>query len=358
MSTRADIMQGTLDLMVLRTLETLGPLHGWGIAQRLEQVSEDALRVNQGTLYPALLRLEQRGWIRRSGAPPRTTAAPASTASPPADAGSSAPSGQQWRLVSGIINACSRRRSDDAAAAGLAFADSPVRSCIGRRSDAARRGARVPSRDADAERDASAAARRGGPAGGLRCGWAASIPQEAYRDQRGLPWLDTLLQDVRYAGARMRRDTGFAGGGARDARLGIGATTTIFSLVRGVLLDPLPYPRTGTPGARVRVNARHADVPGGAVLAGRATGTRTARCGASPASRARTCSSPSTAGRSGCAACRSRATTSTCSACARPSDGRSRGRRSARTPPSRSSATPSGGRGSAPIARLSAALSA
>jgi len=57
-------MQGTLDLMVLRTLETMGPLHGWGIAQRLEQVSEDALRVNQGTLYPALLRLEQRGLIR------------------------------------------------------------------------------------------------------------------------------------------------------------------------------------------------------------------------------------------------------------------------------------------------------
>ena len=63
MSNRSDILQGTLDLMVLRTLETLGPLHGWGIAQRLEQVSDDALRVNQGTLYPALLRLEQRGWI-------------------------------------------------------------------------------------------------------------------------------------------------------------------------------------------------------------------------------------------------------------------------------------------------------
>ncbi len=64
MAPRGDIMQGTLDLMVLRTLETMGPLHGWGIAQRLEQVSEDALRVNQGTLYPALLRLEQRGLIR------------------------------------------------------------------------------------------------------------------------------------------------------------------------------------------------------------------------------------------------------------------------------------------------------
>jgi transcriptional regulator len=63
MSDRTDVLQGTLDLMVLKTLETLGPQHGYGIAQRLQQVSEDVLHLNQGTLYPALLRLEQRGWI-------------------------------------------------------------------------------------------------------------------------------------------------------------------------------------------------------------------------------------------------------------------------------------------------------
>jgi transcriptional regulator len=60
---KTDILQGTLDLMVLKTLDTLGSLHGYGIAQRLQQVSDDLLRLNQGTLYPALLRLEQRGWI-------------------------------------------------------------------------------------------------------------------------------------------------------------------------------------------------------------------------------------------------------------------------------------------------------
>ncbi len=54
---------GTLALMVLKTLATLGPLHGWGIARRIEQISEDLLALNQGTLYPALLRLEQEGWI-------------------------------------------------------------------------------------------------------------------------------------------------------------------------------------------------------------------------------------------------------------------------------------------------------
>src|SRR5687768_2241758 len=60
---RSDVLQGTLDLMVLKTLDTLGSMHGYGIAQRLQQVSENLLQLNQGTLYPALLRLEQRGWI-------------------------------------------------------------------------------------------------------------------------------------------------------------------------------------------------------------------------------------------------------------------------------------------------------
>ncbi len=60
---KADVLQGTLDLMVLKTLDTIGPQHGYGIAQRLQQVSNDVLYLNQGTLYPALLRLEQRGWI-------------------------------------------------------------------------------------------------------------------------------------------------------------------------------------------------------------------------------------------------------------------------------------------------------
>jgi PadR family transcriptional regulator, regulatory protein PadR len=61
---KTDVLQGTLDLMVLKTLEALGPLHGYGIARRIEQVSENLLQLNQGTLYPALLRLQQRGWIK------------------------------------------------------------------------------------------------------------------------------------------------------------------------------------------------------------------------------------------------------------------------------------------------------
>jgi transcriptional regulator len=60
---RTEVLQGTLDLMVLKTLDSMGPQHGYGIARRIEQLSNDLLRMNQGTLYPALLRLEQRGWI-------------------------------------------------------------------------------------------------------------------------------------------------------------------------------------------------------------------------------------------------------------------------------------------------------
>ena len=64
MSNKAEVLQGTLDLIVLRALETMGPLHAYSLATRLEQVADDPLVLNQGTLYVALVRLEQRGWIK------------------------------------------------------------------------------------------------------------------------------------------------------------------------------------------------------------------------------------------------------------------------------------------------------
>ena len=64
MSNKQEVLPGTLSLLVLKTLAALGPLHGYGIARRIEQVSGDLLEVNQGTIYPALLKLEQMGWIR------------------------------------------------------------------------------------------------------------------------------------------------------------------------------------------------------------------------------------------------------------------------------------------------------
>ena len=63
MADKSEILQGTLDLMVLQTLDAMGPLHGFGIARRIEQISEEALQINQGTIYLCLIRLVQKGWI-------------------------------------------------------------------------------------------------------------------------------------------------------------------------------------------------------------------------------------------------------------------------------------------------------
>ena len=63
---KSEVLQGTLDLMVLKTLDAMGPLHGYGIARRIEQISQDVLQLNEGTLYTALMRLLERGWVSAS----------------------------------------------------------------------------------------------------------------------------------------------------------------------------------------------------------------------------------------------------------------------------------------------------
>ena len=108
MSPRADIMQGTLDLMVLRTLDTLGPMHGWGIAQRLEQVSDDVLRVNQGSRTRRSCGWSSGGSSARRWGSPRTTAGRGSTASLPRDAGSSLKRRRSGRSSPASSTACSR----------------------------------------------------------------------------------------------------------------------------------------------------------------------------------------------------------------------------------------------------------
>ena len=104
MSPRADIMQGTLDLMVLRTLDSLGPMHGWGIAHRLEQMSDDVLRVNQGSMYPALLRLEQRQLIRSKMGLSENNRRARFYGITPAGRRQHVEEKAQWALVSGVIN--------------------------------------------------------------------------------------------------------------------------------------------------------------------------------------------------------------------------------------------------------------
>jgi PadR family transcriptional regulator, regulatory protein PadR len=99
---KSDLLQGTLDLIVLRIL-TLGPRHGYGIAQRIQQISKDVLQVNQGSLYPALLRLEQNGWIRSEWGTSDNNRRAKYYSITPAGKSQLAEETENWERVSGAI---------------------------------------------------------------------------------------------------------------------------------------------------------------------------------------------------------------------------------------------------------------
>ncbi len=97
------ILQGTLDLMILRTLATLGPRHAYAIAARLEQVSDEMLKVNQGTLYPALVRLEQNGWIKGNWATTDSNREAKYYAVTKAGLKALQEETQRWRQMAGVV---------------------------------------------------------------------------------------------------------------------------------------------------------------------------------------------------------------------------------------------------------------
>jgi PadR family transcriptional regulator PadR len=101
---KADVLQGTLDLMVLQTMDSLGPLHGYAIAARLEQVSGGALQLNMGTLYPALMRLEQRGLLRGKWGTTETNRKARFYAVTPAGRRQLAREKDAWDRMAGIIH--------------------------------------------------------------------------------------------------------------------------------------------------------------------------------------------------------------------------------------------------------------
>jgi PadR family transcriptional regulator PadR len=110
---RPEVLQGTLDLMILKALEALGPLHGFGIARRLEQVSDGLLHLNEGTVYTALLRLGQRGWIRSTwGVSERNRKARFYSLTP---AGHRQLSREQrgWQQIAGIVDRVMRLAPED-----------------------------------------------------------------------------------------------------------------------------------------------------------------------------------------------------------------------------------------------------
>jgi transcriptional regulator len=105
---KTDVLQGTLDLMVLQTLDTLGPLHGYAIAARLEQVSSGALQLNMGTLYPGLMRLEQRGLVKGAWGTTETNRKARFYTLTPAGRRELAKEREAWDRMAGIMDALLR----------------------------------------------------------------------------------------------------------------------------------------------------------------------------------------------------------------------------------------------------------
>jgi transcriptional regulator len=104
MGDKTDVLQGTLALMVLKTLDTMGPQHGYGLARRIEQMSEGLLRLNQGTLYPALVRLEQHGWIRAKWGASDNNRRAKYYSLTPRGAKQLRAEADRWSRVSGVMN--------------------------------------------------------------------------------------------------------------------------------------------------------------------------------------------------------------------------------------------------------------
>ena len=101
---KSAILQGTLDLMVLKTLDAMGPMHGYGIARRIEQLSEEALQINQGTIYLCLIRLVQKGWIDASWGVSENNRKAKFYAISKAGKKQLAEEAKNWERVSGVID--------------------------------------------------------------------------------------------------------------------------------------------------------------------------------------------------------------------------------------------------------------
>ncbi len=101
---RVELLQGTLDLIVLRSLRTMGPLHAYGLAARLEQVADHPLALNQGTLYPALVRLEQKGWIKGTWQTTDSNREAKYYAITRAGERALGKQAERWRRLSGLVN--------------------------------------------------------------------------------------------------------------------------------------------------------------------------------------------------------------------------------------------------------------
>ncbi len=199
---KADVLQGTLDLMVLQTLDTLGPQHGYAIAARLEQVSSGALQLNMGTLYPALMRLEQRGLLKGSWGTtddqPQGAVLRAHRRRPPRARQGEAGLGSHGRHHA---RAAARRGVRTAGPTRCAALREWIDRLLGTLRAAARR--RRPRGRAAPHAELGRCCRRAPAA--PRVAPAVTQAMDALRDRRGLPWLHALSADVVFGWRQLRR---------------------------------------------------------------------------------------------------------------------------------------------------------
>ena len=239
MSDQTDVLQGTLDLLILRTM-ALEPMHGWAIAQRIQQISDDQLRVQQGSLYPALHRLEHQGWIT-------------------AEWGSS----ENNRRARFYALTKAGRKQLDAEVAKWQRCRPASPSCCGGPSHAPLAHPPQPAAIAPVprwprvgpERRAAAPPRtrdRPSAAGGLsheearrqarRLFGGVEAVKEASREARGIAAWDALVRDTRHGLRRLAHDWRFTAAAVLILGLGIGVTTAMFSLVNAVLFRDQVFP--------------------------------------------------------------------------------------------------------------------
>ena len=242
MPNKTEIWQGTLALMILKTIETLGPLHGYGIARRIEQISGDRLSLNYGTLYPSLLKLEQEGWIvsewgvsennrkakyyklTRSGRKQLGKRRKRVESDHRDRRPVSRPRGgsvmsklRAWLLrFKGLFLKDARERefADELESHLQMHIDDNIRA--GMSPQEARRVALM-------------------KLGGI------DQAKEAYRDRATMPFLESVVQDLRFTLRQLRKNPAFTFTATVMVALGIGASVAIFAFVDAALIKPLPY---------------------------------------------------------------------------------------------------------------------